>query len=266
MKNYLNFEDFKRLMSNLYFRVSIKDKKQFLFKMILTIANEKSSIKASQLCKILQIENKDIKPQGTFDEESFKSIKDPIINSEIEKYIGYLDSFGLLPYLKFKVKPLGQDLIKRIINFILDNKTAEEYLKENFDKNDKFYPINMTFWKSLIEPGIIPEMEIHNYSIAEEDTTFNFEKKMDDQKKEEKNIEKEKKSQEKQNESNQNKNKDNKEENNNKEKQIEKKETEIKKREKKKGKLQKDKIYGTDYVIVCGDLYKKISDCFEIDY
>jgi hypothetical protein len=236
MKNYLNFEDFKRLMSNLYFHVSIKYKRQFLFKMILTIANEKSSIKVSQLCKILQIENKDFKPQGTLDEKSFESIKDPIINSEIEKYIGYLDTFSLLPYLKFKVKPIGQDLIKRIINFILDNKTAEEYLDENFDKNEKFYPINMTFWKSLIEPGIIPEMEVNNYSIAEEDTAFNFEKKMENQKKEEKNDGEEKKSHRQQNESNQNKNEDNKEENNNKEKQIEKKKIEIKKKEKKKEK------------------------------
>ena len=58
MKDYLNFEDFKNIMSNLYFRVSITHKKQFLFKMILAITNEKTSIKMSQLCKILKIYNK----------------------------------------------------------------------------------------------------------------------------------------------------------------------------------------------------------------
>ena len=35
--------------------------------------------------------------------------------------------------------------------FTLNNKTSEEYLIENFDDNEEFYPINMTFWKSLID-------------------------------------------------------------------------------------------------------------------
>ena len=95
MKNYLNFEDFKNLMSNIYYRESITSKKYFLFKMVLTISNEKTSIKASQFCHILQIENKDYNPTGTIDEKTFETLK----YSEIDEYIGYMDTLGLLPYL-----------------------------------------------------------------------------------------------------------------------------------------------------------------------
>jgi len=42
MKDYINFQDFKDLMSNIYFRVSYKQKKKSLFKMLLTISNEKT--------------------------------------------------------------------------------------------------------------------------------------------------------------------------------------------------------------------------------
>ena len=150
MKDYLKFEDFKNLMANMYFRVSLTEKKKFLFKMILTIANEKSSIKSNQLCKILQIENKDYKPSGTLDEKTFETLKDPIINSEIDTYIGYMDTLGILPYLKFGVKVEGQELKKKLINFILNNKSAEEYLIENFDQCNDFYPINIQFWNSLV--------------------------------------------------------------------------------------------------------------------
>ena len=262
MKDYLNFEDFKNLMSNLYFRVSITHKKQFLFKMILAITNEKTSIKMSQLCKILKIDNKDYKPQGTLDEKGFESMKDPIINAEIDNYIGYMDSFGLLPYVKYKVKPVGQDLKKKIINFILNNRTAEEYLIQNFDKCEYFYVINMTYWKSLIEPGTLPEIEVNNSIIAEEDSIFYINKKEENQKKEEK-KEQEKQNQVKPDQTNQNKEEKNKEKE--KGKEVEKKQ-EIKIKGKKIGKLQKEKKYGVDYVIICGDLYQKIEEYFEIDY
>ena len=258
MKDYLNFEDFKNLMSNIYFPVSLTQKKNFLFKMVLTIANEKTSIKASQFCKILQIENKDYKQSGTIDEKTFKAIKDPIINSEIDTYIGYMDTLGLLPYLKFGVKLIAQDLKKKIINFILNNKTAEEYLIENFDKCEYFYPININFWNSIIEPGVIPEIEINNSLIAEEDKIFYIKKN------EEENDEKNQKQQnQKENENSQKEN----EKNGHKEKEEENKnKIESNKKEKKIGKLKKDLKYGIDYVIICGDLYKKICNNFELDY
>ena len=71
MKDYMNFEDFKNIMTNIYFRQSFKHKKNYLFKMLLTICNEKSSIKASQLIEILQIENKEYKLSGTINEKNF---------------------------------------------------------------------------------------------------------------------------------------------------------------------------------------------------
>ena len=73
-----------------------------------------------------------------------------------------MDNLGLLPYIKYNVKPIGQELKKKIINFILENRTAEEYLIENFDKNSSFYPINMDFWKSIVEPGEIPDVFVNN--------------------------------------------------------------------------------------------------------
>ena len=255
MKDYLNFEDFQNLMSNLYFRVSVTHKKAFLFKMILTISNEKTSIKVSQLAKILQIDNKEFKPSGTIDEKKFLSIEDPIINSEIDTYMGYIDTLGLLPYLKFGVKPIGQDLLKRIINFILNKKTAEEYLIENFDKCDYFYPININFWNSLIEPNMAPEIEMNNYNIAEEDEIY-YTKRKEVKKGKKENEEQKVGEQDKSQQENEQNNK-NKEEN---------KEIEFKKRIKKKGKLKKDKKYGIDFVIICGELYQKIAKNFEIDY
>jgi len=229
MKDYMNFEDFKNLMSNIYTRQSFKHKKNYLFKMLLTICNEKSSIKASQLLDILQIENKEYKLSGTINEKNFESFKDPLINSEIETFIGYMDNLGLLPYIKYNVKPIGQELKKKIINFILDNRTAEEYLIENFDKNSSFYPINMEFWKSIVEPGEIPDVFVNNSKIAEEDKIYYIENN------------------EKEDDKDQNKNVP-------------------RKKEIKIGKLQEDLEYGKHYVIICGDLFKKISDNFEFDY
>ena len=236
--------------------------------MLLTISNEKSSIETSKLAKILKIENKEFKPSGTIDEKSFESLKDPIINSEIEAYIGYMDNLGLLPYLKFNIKPLGQELKKKIINFILNDKTAEEYLIENFDSNNIFYPINMEFWKSLIEPGTTPEFEVNNSLIADVDDIYYIEKK-----EEEDNNENNQKQEKKEN---QNENQQNKEEPKKEEKKEEHKIEEAKKEEQKKeepkkkvakiGKLKKNLEYGKDYVIICGDLYQKIFENFEFDY
>ena len=279
MKDYLKFEDFKNLMSNIYHHVSITHKKKFLFKMILTIANAKSSIKADELCKIIQIDNTEYKPSGTIDEKSFESLNDPIINAEIDTYIGYMDNLGLLPYLKFGVKNESQDLKKKIVNFILNEKTAEEYLIENFDKCDDFYPINMEFWNSLIEKGKIPDIEINNKIIAEEDKIYYLNKKEEENNKKDgqeqicqKNGQSEKngkdENEKNQNEANQNRQK---EDDNQKQKQQNEKEEnqnsiqEIKK-VKKIGKLQKDKKYGIDYVIICGDLYNNISKNFGLDY
>ena len=279
MKDYLNFEDFKNLMSNIYHHVSISHKKRFLFKMILTIANAKSSIKTIELCKIMKIDNPEYKPSGTIDDKNFESLNDPIINAEIDTYIGYMENLGLLPYLKFGVKNESQDLKKKIVNFILNEKTAEEYLIENFDNCEFFYPINMEFWNSLIEKGKIPDIEINNSIIAEEDNIYYLNKKEEEKNKkdgkeqiDEKNGKSEKDGKD-ENEKNQTKNevkKNSQEDNAQKQKQQDEKENqntihEIKKK-KKIGKLLKDKKYGIDYVIICGTLYNNISKNFGIDY
>ena len=275
MKDYLNFDDFKNLMSNIYHPVSTLNKKQFLFKMILTIANAKSSIKMSELIKILQIENKDYNPSGTIDEKKFESLNDPIINVEIDIYIGYMDNLGLLPYLKFGVKIESQYLKKKIVNFILNERTAEEYLNDNFDNCQYFYPINIEFWNSLMEKGRTPEIEINNSLIAKEDDIYYIKRKDENNKKDEtnKNDETNKKdetnkNQKQENQKENNKNKDNEK----KEKELKEKEKENKnkieeiKKQKKIGKLKKDKQYGIDYVIICDKLYENISKIFELDY
>ena len=64
----------------------------------------------------------------------------------------------------------------------MDEKTAEEYLIENFDSSSTFYPINMEFWKSLIEPGRIPEFEVNNSIIADIDDIFYIKKEEEHEK------------------------------------------------------------------------------------
>ena len=119
MRDYMNFEDFKYLMSNIYYPVSISDKRMFLFKMILTICNEENSIEVSKLYKILQIENKDNIKSKKID---LDSIEDTPIEIEIDYLLGYIDTLGLLPYLRYGIKPNELKLKKYIINYYLNNK------------------------------------------------------------------------------------------------------------------------------------------------
>ena len=75
-----------------------------------------------------------------------------------------MENLGYLPYVRYNLETENQKLKKKIINFILNKKSAEDYLKENFDKCNKFYPINKTFWDSLInnknEAGDQPSSEM----------------------------------------------------------------------------------------------------------
>ena len=238
MKDYMNFEDFKYIMSNIYEPVSNKNKKKFLFNMIYSIAKEKSKIQISQLFKILQIENKNFNPSETI---NLESIEDQNIETEIDIYLGYMEILGLLPFLRYNVKPVDPKLKKKIINFILNNKTVYDYLSDNFEMNSKFYPINMDFWKSIIDSEKIPQDQVNNSIIAEEDPIFNLQ------------LEKKPK--------NMNKEKDNKNINNNIEEQKEKKTNKPK-----IGKLRDNIKYKEDFVIICGDLFNKIVQYFEIDY
>jgi hypothetical protein len=112
----------------------------------------------------------------------------------------------------------------------------------NFESNNKFYPINIDFWNSIIEPERYPTDIINNSTIIEEFDIFHLET----------NIKKEK--------INENNNTPNKLEKN-KEKKIKQ---EINKP--KMTKLKKDITYGKDFVIICGELFTKIKEYFEIDY
>ena len=238
MKDYIIFEDFKYLMSNIYDPIQIDAKRKFLYKMIYTIANDQSSIKTSKLIKILQIDNKEIEKKDIILENS----EEPSIDMEIDIYLGYMDNLGLLPFLRYNIKPKQIELKKKIINYILNSKSVEEYLMNNFESNNKFYPINIDFWNSIIEPERYPTDIINNSTIIEEYDIFHLEI----------NIKKKK--------INENNNTPNKSEKN-KEKKFK---PEINKQ--KMTKLKKDLTYGKDFVIVCGELFSKIKEYFEIDY
>ena len=253
MKNSINFTDFKNLMYNIYSDQSHSKKKSFLFKMILTICNQKTSIKASQLIKILQIDNKDCKLEGNIDQKEFENIKDIIVNNEIETFIGYMKNIVLIPFIRYNLMATTQEIKKKVINYILNNKTAEEYLIDNFDKSNKFYPINIEFWNELTSDINECELNINNSLISEKDEIFYI---YDDKDiKEVNNVDGENKIVEEKVQENQGL------------KNSEKKEDiKIKKKETIRAKLKKDVIYGKDYVIICGEIFNKIYQYFKFDY
>ena len=253
MKNSINFIDFKNLMFNIYSDQSHSKKKTFLFKMILTICNQKISIKASQLIKILQIDNKDCKLEGNINQNDFENMKDIIVNNEIETFIGFMENIVLIPFIRYNLIATTQEIEKKVINFILNKKTAEEYLIDNFDKNNKFYPINIEFWNELTSDINEGELKINNYLIADKDEIFYINDNNDIQ--EVKNVE------------NENKISTTKvEENQELKKSQKKEEIKVVKKETIKAKLKKDVIYGKDYIIICGEIFNKIYQYFEFDY
>ena len=276
MKNSIIFDDFKNLMININAEQSHSKKKSFLFKMILTIFNQKISVRGSQLKKILQIENNDVSEEGKINQSDLENIKDININNTIEEYIGYMGNLILLPYIRYNLKADDPELKKKIINFILNKKTAEEYLIEHFDECNKFYPVNIEFWNALTDEKNElnnAELKINNSLIAEKDEIFYITKKEEEQNNKENKIQtstKENKQEIKNNKSNDKNN--NKDEENTLKKEGEnkgEKEKEIIKEKKKeaiRGKLKNNVKYGDNYVIICGEIYDKISTNFEFDF
>ena len=301
MKNSINFDDFRNLMID----INPENRKAFLYKVILKISNQKDSIKGSQLKEILKIENNECILEDNIDRTAFENIKDQIINSEINTYLSCMKNLYLIPFIRYNLQAKEKNLKKQIIKYILNNKTVEEYLIENFDKNNYFYPINKEFWNSLIDDKDESELKINNSLIAEKDEIYYISKKEEEKKNEnqtenkDKN-EKENKNEKQKNEENKEKIKNKKKEKNEKESeknkqkndegQNKKEEKEIKdkneikdenkegedvnkkekikeqKKEPIKGKLKNNMKYGEDYFIICGDLYKKIKNNFEFDY
>ena len=304
MKDSINLNGFKDLISNVYDLTKLGKKKDFLFEMISTIYNQKNAIKANQLNEILKIENKECKLEKDIDKTTFEKMEDPIINSEINKYVGYMENLGFLAYIRYNLDTKDQGLQKKIIKFILKERTAEQYLIDNFDKCDKFYPVNIEFWNSLIDntdSSEKTELKINNSLIADRDEIYYIIKKEENKKKEGEDKNKEIKIAEKskQNKIENNKtNKNAKKENNEikdertalkekkgkkdneeikgKEKVKQKEEMETKEKEEAKeikqkkepikGKLKNNVKYGDNYVILCDDIYKKVSLYYEFDY
>ena len=254
MKNSINFNDFKNLMLNIFSEQSHTKKKLFLFKMILIICNQKTSIKALQLIQILQIDNKECKLEGNINQNDFENMKDIIVNNEIEVFISYMENVILIPYIRYNLMAQTEEIKKKVINFILNKKTIEEYLINNFDNVNKFYPINIEFWNDLTSEINESELKINNSLIADKDEIFYLNQK--------------KETKDKNNDENKNKIVKEKTEENQELKKNSEKNEEIKEEKKVviKGKLKKDVVYGKDYVIICGEIFNKINRYFEFDY
>ena len=204
MKDSINFNDFKDIISYVYDPNNLIEKKKLLFKMILTIHNQKNSIKGTQLKKFFQIDNKECNLEEKINEIKFGNLNEPIILSKIREYVEYMENLGLLPYVRYNLGTIDKTLQKKIINFMLNNKTAEQYLIENFDKCDKFYPINIEFWNSLTNKDSSDEqpefeLKINNSLIAEKEEIYYITKE-EEEKNEIKKIKKENKKIEKANE------------------------------------------------------------------
>ena len=277
MKNSIVFNDFKNLFSYLFSLDSISKKKLFFFKIILEIYKRKESIKDTQLKEIFNIQKEECKLESIIDKNKFENIEDSIIKNEIDAYIKYLENLTLLVYIRYNLKVEEQPLKKKIINFILNKRTVKEYLIDNFDKNERFYPINIEFWNNLINENqeVNQELKINNSLIAEEDEIYKIIEKEEEKynkKLSEQNNEKDNKNQNNKKEDNKmNKNQNDiktKTQEKEGEKSNEKNEIikiqEVKKKPI-KGKLKRNVKYGENYVIICGDIYEKINLYFEFD-
>ena len=186
MKDSINFNDFKDLISHVYDLNDLTKKKDFLFKLMLAFYNQKAELKGSQIKKFFKIEDEICKLEDVYDQEKFQNLNDGFINAELPTYIEYMENLGYLPYVRYNLETENQVLKRKIINFILNKKSAEEYLIENFDKCNKFYPINKKFWDSLINNKIegdnqpTNKLEVNNSLIADKDEIYYATKKQEE--------------------------------------------------------------------------------------
>ena len=291
LKDSINFNDFKDLIYHVSDSNNLTKKKALLFKIMLVIYNQEKELKGSQIKKFFNIEDDVCKLEDVYNLEKFQNLNDGFINAEISRYDEYMENLGYLPYVRYNLETENQELKKKIINFILNKKSAEDYLKENFDKCNKFYPINKTFWDSLInnknEEDDQPssEMKVNNKLIAVKDEIYYATKKQEKENlnnKDIKNISQskpenkdviEKKSinkieikPEKEKKEGKKEELKGKGETKKDEKQTVKESIKEKNKKCKKGKLRNDVKYGEDYVIICGDIFEKIFEYFEFDY
>ena len=118
-KDYCIPEDIINIFKNLDYFLSLKDKKIFLFKMILKIYGQEKNLDYAQINKYLNIEYKNNKiivndNSQLYDEKGF--LNNDIFEEMINNLNPYLESFGLIPYKYLKVKVNAKEKIKIIIN------------------------------------------------------------------------------------------------------------------------------------------------------
>ena len=85
LKNSINFKDFNELIFNDKNSNVSANKKSILFKMILTIYNQKSELKGEQLKNFFEIENNECKLEEVINQKKFESLDDPM--TVFDKYI-----------------------------------------------------------------------------------------------------------------------------------------------------------------------------------
>ena len=248
-KDYCIFDDIVDIFKNLDYSLSLNDKKIFLFKMILIIYEKNDKLNFEQINRYLNIDyeenkNKDNNEDNSkfYDEKEF--LNDDIYEEMINKINPYLEKFGLIPYIYFKVKANDKKIKRRLINETLKKENYdnhEKYLENKFAEYDYFYAIDVNFWNLLMNEGVEAPDYINNSRIAEEINIVTEEEKINEEirkiienKKREKNKNEEKEKRKKEEkEKNDKKNiKDNKTEENNDKEKIKNEENKIQEKEK----------------------------------
>ena len=217
--------------------------------MILIIYEKNDKLNFEQINRYLNIDyeenkNKDNNEDNSkfYDEKEF--LNDDIYEEMINKINPYLEKFGLIPYMYFKVKANDKKIKRRLINDTLKNENYdnhEKYLENKFAEYDYFYAIDVNFWNLLMNEGVEAPDYINNSRIAEEINIVTEEEKINEEigkiienKKREKNKneEKEKGKKEEKEKNDKKKIKDNKTEENNDKEKIKNKENKNQEKEK----------------------------------
>ena len=99
-KDFCFFDDIKYIFTNLYYSLSLIDKKKFLFKMILTLCDENNQLTSEQINKYLNIDYNEIQNKNNAEENSNLYEENDFINNNIfdemiNKLNPYLEDFGL---------------------------------------------------------------------------------------------------------------------------------------------------------------------------
>ena len=187
-KDHCCFNDLKYIFTNLNYSVSLFNKKKFLFKMILTIYNKHDKLGYNEINKYLNIDYDENKNKINEEDSESYSETDFLYNSIFDEMINklkpYLENFGLIPYMEFKVKAIDKKIKRRLIKDILKNENIdnyEKYLENRFDEYDFFYAIDINFWNILMNENEEAPDYINNSKIAEEINIVKEEDKIEEE-------------------------------------------------------------------------------------